>query len=376
MEDINYQQLTVLVIEDNADAMVQVSGYLQGYFNVATAESVEAALTFCAGQVADCVISGHQVAGTDCLTLINQLRAIPHMRYVPVLVLTEADTADLATQAWHTGADDYLHKATLSEQQLVYAVKAAYLDRRLKEAGDAEREGLVQRNYELEKRHTLMTQYWMGLADAVLTPLAATQEFLALVLDGVGGPTTEKQVRYLGLARGGCASIESTVQRLSRITDLAADPGAMHWDRQDLGALLEHVLDEVRVEGAQMGVAVAIEHEAQPMVFGDRANLSQLLYVLVRRCLWYAAKGGSILVRCGPAADPDRVKVQLTGRTQSGQSAPLDDAMDWQISAALTSAGAADFEVRSDAQAVTYAFELVRYFDQAFDASLAVPATP
>ena len=220
-----------------------------------------------------------------------------------------------------------------------------------------------------------MTQYWMGVAHAVLTPLASTQEFISLVLDGVGGPITEQQGKYLGLARGGCATISSTVERLSRITDLAADPGLMQWERQDLTLLCEQVLDEVRVEGAQMGVTVTAEYETDGMVFGARANLSQLLYVLLRRCLWYAAQGGSIVICCVPASDGDRVKVQLTGRARQGQIPPLDDTLDWQISAALTSAGASDFEVRSDAQAVSYSFELVRYFDQSIQAANAAEMT-
>lgn len=356
-------QLSVLLVDDQQADRDLLCTYLSPHFQVVSLASGTEALEFCAEQRPDVILTDYRMNDMDGLSLIDELRRIPALRYVPMLMLSAYAAADVATHAFKAGADDYLNKDEVQAQHLTYAIKSAFLEKRVQEAADAERQALVERNLELERRHRLMTEYWLGIAHSVLNPLAATQEFVSLVMDGVAGPVTEEQGKYLALARGGCGSISHTIERLVKMADLAQDPGALSWSNQDLCIVIEDVLDDLRVESRRLGISIETEYDLAPVVLADKAALARLLHLLLRRCLWYVAQSGDIFVACNSANDEDKVRVTVSGRSSAKDTVSIEDHMEWQVHAALNEVNASDFVTSQEGSCVTYQFELVRFFD-------------
>lgn len=359
LSEMDTGMLHVLVVDDDPADLKLCEAYLRPHFRFSGASSAAEAFDLIQADRPDCVITDYNLGATDGVSLATEFYGLPGMRYVPCIMLTGHSAVEIATHAFKAGADDYISKKNLSEQQLVYAVKAAYLDKRMQEAADVERHSLVQRNLEIEKRHQMMTEYWLGIAHTILTPLASTQEFISLVMDGVGGEVTETQGKYLGYARGGCNTIEAAVMRIVKMADLSSDPSEVYWRSHSLVEAVEEALDEIRIDSERMGVAIATQYALQPDVLGDKNALTQLLHLLQQRCLWYAAQRGKLAISVSAAADPDMVMVCCEGSTDHAVTA-LADELEWQLSAALSQANASNFQVVTATGKVQYRFELMR----------------
>lgn len=359
-------KLSVLLVDDNQRDLDHIARLLKSDCLVSTALGAEQALSMCAENSYDCVLTDYYMAGVDGLTFIERLRGDPSYTYVPVLMMSAQAAIDVASKAFKTGADDYLSKDDLSTQYLLYAIKSAVVEKRLLEAQEVERHGLVTRNLELERRHELMSEYWQGVAQNIVTPLTAIREYVSLVLDGVGGDISEAQFKYLSLARGGCAGIESIVDQLVRITDLSRDPQLMSWGSHDLCVVIDELVDEFRLDGAGNGTHITTQFDILPRVFAERAGIGQLFYLLLSRCLWHAGSGGSIHIRCEDAGvEPKRVRVSVSSTSAAAETLELEDHMHWQLTDALERVNGRNLDVQQQLGGICYSLELMTYVSPA-----------
>jgi hypothetical protein len=126
---------------------------------------------------------------------------------LPVLAIVEDGRVATAVQALHMGADHVLAPAEATFERFPNAVE----EFGLRAWGKRTVDDLAQASD--------ITDAWnpplapMDLAHAILTPLAAVQEFVSLVKDGVTGDITDEQGKHLAFARGGCLKIEQVVAR-------------------------------------------------------------------------------------------------------------------------------------------------------------------
>lgn len=144
------------------------------------------------------------------------------------------------------------------------------------------------------------------------TPLTATRVYLDNLLDGIGGPLTEKQRRSL---TGASASIERLTRMIDDLLDLSRieagqleiRPAPFH-----LAAAVDEVMDGLRSVALPRGVDLRpVVGEAH--VDGDRDRIVQVLTNLVGNAVKFTPAGGGVEVRIDPQKGLVRVCVADTG---------------------------------------------------------------
>ena len=105
------KEATILVVEDNEKNLKLIRDVLQfaGY-DVVSATSAELGVALAMAHPPDLVLMDLQLPGMDGNEALNQLRASPRTRDVPVVAVTAFAMADDRDRALNAGFDGYLSK--------------------------------------------------------------------------------------------------------------------------------------------------------------------------------------------------------------------------------------------------------------------------
>ena len=95
------------------------------------------------------VIADFQLPYKDGIYLISELRKLPQMRYVPIIMLTSFATPASAMRAIKAGADDHIRKSHLTNYQLVEVVRNCRRNKYLEEMIDIESGQYCARKYQI-----------------------------------------------------------------------------------------------------------------------------------------------------------------------------------------------------------------------------------
>ena len=157
-----------------------------------------------------------------CVVLVESAERSAELKWVPkfltksdsggcpVVFVTDSTDADLALEARRAGVASVIPKHDLNASYLEHAITSAVGQWRLMGVIDL----LNQQVEEKQQRRNTQLQRTERFAHEILTPLASVQEYISLVFDGISGPLNPEQASHLAYARGGCASIESSVEAL------------------------------------------------------------------------------------------------------------------------------------------------------------------
>jgi CheY-like chemotaxis protein len=106
----------ILVAEDDAAICALLDRVLGLAGSVATVPDAETALRLLSSEPFDMVISDFMLPGMNGLELVERIRALPHNKMVPVLIISGHARCGLEDRARDAGADAYLDKPfTLSQ---------------------------------------------------------------------------------------------------------------------------------------------------------------------------------------------------------------------------------------------------------------------
>ena len=116
------------------------------------------------------------------------------------------------------------------------------------------------------------------------------------MLDGVAGPLSDTQGKYLAYARGACRQLQRSVEAMLLNGQLeAGSPSRKQWC--DLEALIEQTVEgfELDARARQVNVGYAIEG-VLPQVRLDPHEFKQVLSALMNHALNARHENGSVLV--------------------------------------------------------------------------------
>jgi PAS domain S-box-containing protein len=173
---------------------------------------------------------------------------------------------------------------------------------------------LVVARQQAEAAVVLRDQFLSIAAHELRTPLTTMVGYIGLIqrrLRRMGGldPRTDDQLTLLA-AQG---------QRLSRLIATLTDVARIHLGRLslerallDLGALVQQMVEEIRVTAGERAIAVTLPPAPCP-VLGDQLRLEQVVVNLVQNALKYSPEGGEVTVTVGCAPGEVWMEVQDQG---------------------------------------------------------------
>ncbi len=156
------------------------------------------------------------------------------------------------------------------------------------------------------------------------TPLTSIAGALDIVLSGYAGPLSDRQLRYIDMARQGATRMNQVVDQLLDLARAQAGSITVSAAPVQLDRLAREVLDRYRAAAAAKQVTTQLGASAENIaILGDPERLSQVLGNLLTNAIRFAPSGSVIDVQVfGPPLSEDAVGVSVHN---AGEAIPLED---------------------------------------------------
>jgi signal transduction histidine kinase/DNA-binding response OmpR family regulator len=156
------------------------------------------------------------------------------------------------------------------------------------------------------------------------TPLTSVAGALDIVLSGYAGPLSERQLRYVEMARQATTRMNQLVDQLLDLARAQAGSITVAAAPVQLDRLAREVIDRYRAAAATKQLTIVLGASAEDIaILGDPERLSQVLGNLLTNAIRFAPTGGVIDVQVfGPPLSRDAVGVSVYN---SGDPIALED---------------------------------------------------
>lgn len=303
--------LRVLIIDDSAEDRAYVRKLLvsgrETLIQLDEAETGDEGIERYRRGHADCVLLDYRLPDLDGLELLSELVTSGINVTAPIIALVGTCDDEIALEAMRRGAQDCLDKRRLSRE---------LLDRTIGHAVERHR---LQSELRLQTRRRLELQnrFLSHVSHELRSPLAVVFQFVTLVLDGVGGPTTDEQRAYLDTALRNLHQLKNMIDDLLESTRTEQGNGLVQPEVMSLGQVVQDVVDSAHDIAEEREIAFQhIIDDDLPPVWADPARVHKITLNVVDNAIKFTPRGGSVTVRT--IRDPDvagtvSVRVEDTG---------------------------------------------------------------
>jgi signal transduction histidine kinase/DNA-binding response OmpR family regulator len=145
------------------------------------------------------------------------------------------------------------------------------------------------------------------------TPLTSIAGALDIVLSGYAGPLTERQLRYVDMARQAATRMNQLVDQLLDLARAQAGSISVSTAPVQLDRLAREVIDRYRAAAATKQLTIVLGASADDIsILGDPERLAQVLGNLITNAIRFAPANGVIDVQVfGPPLSEDAVGVSV-----------------------------------------------------------------
>ncbi|HET7502343.1 MAG TPA: response regulator [Kofleriaceae bacterium] len=156
------------------------------------------------------------------------------------------------------------------------------------------------------------------------TPLTSVAGALDIVLSGHAGPLSDRQLRYVEMARQATTRMNQLVDQLLDLARAQTGSITVAATPVQLDRLAREVIDRYRAAAATKQLTIVLGASAEDIaILGDPERLSQVLGNLITNAIRFAPTGGVIDVQVfGPPLSEDAVGVSVYN---SGEPIPAED---------------------------------------------------
>jgi signal transduction histidine kinase len=222
-----------------------------------------------------------------------------HARAVMVLPLIARDKTLgimwlVDTKAPRRFSELEIEQANLISGQAAIAIDNAMLFKQLSQANRQ-----LEVSYErLKSLDSVKMEFFALLSHELRTPLTTIKGYADLLEDGVLGPLNEEQRDKLAKISAGADRLTKIVDNLSDLSGIASRRYTMDILPVSLKDLISEVVRGIAFLAERKGVKLTWDVPADlPMVYVDRARISQVILNIINNAIKYTPPGGLIVIR-------------------------------------------------------------------------------
>lgn len=160
----------------------------------------------------------------------------------------------------------------------------------------------------------MKSDFFATMSHELRTPLASLREGTNLLLEGVGGPLTEKQKRLLTILSGESNRLIGLVNSVLDLSKMEAGMMTYRFQQGSLSSLLEQALAEMVPLFEAKKIALETKMDSSiPSIFMDSEKMLQALRNLLGNAVKFTPDGGRIRVDVVKEEKKVKVSVQDSG---------------------------------------------------------------
>jgi signal transduction histidine kinase len=172
-------------------------------------------------------------------------------------------------------------------------------------------ESMCEKLHELDR---MKADFFASMSHELRTPLTSIKEGTGLLLEGVGGETSDKQRKLLGILAEESNRLISLVNLLLDLSKMEAGMMAYEFETGSIDPLIKRAVAEITplVEAKQIRLESVLE-TSLPAVKIDPERILQVLRNLLGNAVKFTPKGGQVSVEAKPLDGKVEVSVKDSG---------------------------------------------------------------
>ncbi|MBD3182155.1 response regulator [Candidatus Poribacteria bacterium] len=339
--------IRILLIEDNDDYYqiieIMLVRELGPNFEIDWSESLKSGIENLNSGKYDVILL--DLSLTDSWGLDTFTEVYKNASETAIVVLSGIDDENIATEAVHKGAQDYLVKdrvdGKLLARSIKYAIERKNIAEELKRTNLRLRESqeklkqwnkelekevkkrtqdLTKANEELEQANKILrkqdkekTEFLRTVAHDLRTPLTSIRAYADMVLM-YRNESQETHEEFLNIIIHECVRLSNLVNNLLNLELIKS--GKMDYDMQplDLTSLIDHIVSVFQGQAGNLKISLESHiPDDLPMVNGNQDRLSQVVSNLISNAVKFTPPGGKINVKLEKNDGEILVSVSDTG---------------------------------------------------------------
>jgi light-regulated signal transduction histidine kinase (bacteriophytochrome) len=232
------------------------------------ATSIEEAIVACNEYAFDCAIVDYRMPGRDGLDGIASL----HQRFpfISIIMVTGQGDANVATEAMKLGASDYVAKL-----QVTGASLERIIDNALEKSAMRRKLALQQEDLE---------NFAAVLVHDLKAPITSVRAFAVFLEQGI-----RAEINHTEKLIGHCQRVASAALRMDALIDSVHEYTKTDGQQTSGPVAMDQVMEDTlsNLQGLLLLRGARVTHGRLPVVFGNAAQLAQLLQNLVGNGLKY-----------------------------------------------------------------------------------------
>ena len=160
----------------------------------------------------------------------------------------------------------------------------------------------------------MKADFFSSMSHELRTPLTSIKEGTGLLLDGVGGGTTEKQHKLLTIVAEESQRLINLVNSLLDLSKMEAGMMTYNFESSNMAPLINKAVVEITplIEAKEIRLETEINDDL-PAVKLDRERILQALRNLIGNAVKFTPKAGRVRVAARPLEGKLEVSVRDTG---------------------------------------------------------------
>lgn len=155
------------------------------------------------------------------------------------------------------------------------------------------------------------------------SPVASVQQQLSVILEGLSGELTERQLKMLTRAKERARGLLDLINDLLDLSKIEAGMAVQYKEPLGMEELLEKIHEAMLPEAEAKRLKLKLQVEPPlKLVQGDRSNLEGVFTNLVNNAIKYTPEGGEITIHVKCEGENVRVDVSDTGIGMSKEDLP------------------------------------------------------
>ncbi|ATB37686.1 hypothetical protein CYFUS_003111 [Cystobacter fuscus] len=276
----NRPRARVLLADDNADVRDYIHRVLSAGFEVQAVPDGQVALEVALAHPPELVISDVMMPRLDGVGLLRALRAAPHTRDLPILLLSARAGEEATLEGLESGADDYLVKP-FSARELLTRVRA-HLERARMRREVARERAQVEHLLEAVRARD---DFLSVASHELKTPLTIFQLQLGAIERSLNASSQPGIGERLDTARRSARRLAGLIETLLDVSQLTTGRMQLSRIQVDLAELARGVVLAHQGEARRQGCSVRLQLEGSLEGFFDRERMEQVFHHLLSNAL-------------------------------------------------------------------------------------------